>query len=67
MGKAMGDVMLTRDEVRGLMAGLLFVNSPAAGTVRLTDWLRENSAWLGRRYFGELVRRRQREKPYEQL
>jgi len=67
MGMAMGDVMLTRDEVRGLMAGLLFVNSPAAGTVRLTDWLRENAAWLGRRYFGELVRRRQREKPYEQL
>jgi NADH dehydrogenase len=67
MGKALGDVMLTREEVGGLMAGLLYVDSPASGQTRLADWLRENAATLGTRYFGELVRRRDRTKPYDAL
>jgi NADH dehydrogenase len=67
MGKVIGDVMLTREEVGGLMAGLLYTDSPATAPTRLTDWLRENAAWLGARYFGELVRRHDRSKAYEQL
>jgi NADH dehydrogenase len=67
VGKLMGDVMLTRQEVEGLMAGLLHTDSPPTGKTRLTDWLRENAATLGQRYFGEIVRRKERQKAYEKL
>jgi NADH dehydrogenase len=67
IGKVMGDVMLTHDEVYALMADLLYTDSPASGPTRLSDWLRENAETLGLRYFGELVRRRERTKPYGQL
>jgi uncharacterized protein YbjT (DUF2867 family) len=58
LGWWLGDVMMTWDEVQGLMAGLLCVDAPPAGTTRLTDWARENAAVLGRRYASELARRR---------
>jgi uncharacterized protein YbjT (DUF2867 family) len=67
VGKLMGDVMLTRQEVEGLMAGLLHTDSPPTGRTRLTDWLRETGATLGQRYFGEIVRRKERQKAYEKL
>jgi len=67
VGKMMGDVLLTHDEVTGLMADLLYTDSPATAPTRLTDWLRENAATLGRRYFGEIVRRQDRQKAYEKL
>ena len=67
VGKLMGDVLLTHDEVKGLMADLLYTDSPATAPTRLTDWLREAGATLGQRYFGELVRRRDHEKAYEKL
>ncbi len=58
IGKGMGDVLLTWDEVQGLMAGLLATASPPAGKTRLTDWARENAAVLGVCYASELARRR---------
>ena len=67
VGKVVGDVMLTRDEVRGLMAGLLATDSPPAGRTRLSDWAREHADTLGRRYASELARRRNRTKAYDQL
>jgi len=67
VGRLMGDVMLTREEVEGLMAGLLYTDSPATGLMHLTDWLRESAATLGQRYFGEIVRRKERQKAYEKL
>jgi NADH dehydrogenase len=67
VGKLMGDVLLTRQEVEGLMAGLLHTDSPPTAPTRLSDWLRENAATLGQRYFAELVRRQDRAKPYEKL
>lgn len=60
VGKLMNDVMITRDEIRGLMADLLYVDSPPAGHTRLTDWAREHADSLGRRYASELARRRNR-------
>ncbi len=57
LGKLVGDVVLTRDEIRGLMAGLLYVDSPPAGATRLTDWAAEHSDVLGVRYASELGRR----------
>jgi NADH dehydrogenase len=58
IGKMVGDVLLTREEISGLMADLLFVEGvPPAGPTRLTDWARENAVDLGRRYVSELGRR----------
>lgn len=58
MGKFLGDVVLTRDEIRGLMENLLCTNSPPAGQTRLTDWAKAHAQTLGRSYASELARRR---------
>ncbi len=58
MGKFLGDVVITRDEIRGLMDGLLYVDAPPAGTTALTSWAAENRDTLGVRYASELARRR---------
>ena len=50
------DVVLTRDEVVGLMAGLLVSEAAPTGTTRLNDWLEGNANSLGRRYVSELRR-----------
>ena len=56
VGLLMRDMALTRDEVVGLMAGLLTSSEPPTGTTRLVDWLAENGDGLGRRYVSELRR-----------
>ena len=58
LGFVVRDVVLTRDEIRGLMAGLLYVDSPPTGTTKLTDWVREHAESLGTRYASELARRK---------
>jgi NADH dehydrogenase len=59
VGKAVGDVLLTREEIGGLMAGLLHVEGAAArGTTRLSAWAEAHGAALGPRYASELARRR---------
>ena len=64
LGKCVGDVMITRAEIKGLMADLLHVDSPPAGTTRLTDWIREHADSLGRKYTSELGRRTDRTLEY---
>ncbi len=64
IGKVVGDVVLTRDEIEGLMSNLLYVTSPPAGTTRLTDWAREHASTLGKRYASEMARRKDREHAY---
>lgn len=56
VGLALGDVVLTRDELRGLMDELL--TSPAApnGRTRFDDWLVANRDEVGRAYTSELAR-----------
>lgn len=56
LGIALGDVVLTRDEVTGLMTDLLVSTQPAAGQTRLSDWLRDNAATLGAHYASEIKR-----------
>ena len=56
VGLLMRDMALTRDEVVGLMAGLLTSDEPPTGTTRLSDWLEENADGMGRRYVSELRR-----------
>lgn len=60
LGSLLGDVVITRDEIRGLMEGRLFVDAPPAGSTALTTWVRQHSAALGHRYASELARRRAR-------
>ncbi len=67
LSKLTGDVTITREEIRGLMANLLCTHSPPAGETRLTDWPRQNTAALGRRYASELARRRNRHAAYDSL
>lgn len=60
LGALVGDVIITRDEIEGLMANLLFVGSAPAGTTKLTDWISRNRDTLGVRYSSELARRKNR-------
>jgi NADH dehydrogenase len=67
-GKALGffmnDVLITRDEIKGLMANLLYVPTAPTGTTKLTDWIKQIADRLGRRYASELGRRRDRTREY---
>ncbi len=67
IGKIVGDVLITRDEIDGLMRGLLCTNSPPTGISRLTDWARQHAHDLGVHYASELARRRNRVLGYEKL
>jgi len=67
MGKIVGDVILTRDEIKGLMAGLLCTTSPPVGQTRLSDWVRRHGDQLGRRYASEISRRTNRQTSYKNL
>jgi NADH dehydrogenase len=55
-GLLVRDVVLTRDELESLMAGLLVSDEPALGRDRLDDWLLANAATIGRSYQSELRR-----------
>ncbi len=56
VGLMVRDVVLTRDEVDGLSAGLLASKNPSTGTTRFNSWLKDNAVVLGRRYESELKR-----------
>jgi len=64
MGGFLGDIIITKPEIEGLMANLLYVSSPPAGSTRLTVWAREHAATLGLHYANELARRRDRRRGY---
>ena len=64
IGKFTGDVVITREEIDGLMQDLLCTKSPPAGSTRLTDWARAHATTLGQHYASELARRRNRQEAY---
>ncbi|HEV2581972.1 MAG TPA: NAD(P)H-binding protein [Ktedonobacteraceae bacterium] len=51
-----GDVLITRDEISGLMADLLVSQHQPTGHTHLADWLMQNSAIVGTKYASELAR-----------
>jgi NADH dehydrogenase len=59
LGVLLGDVIITRDEIRGLMDDLLHVDSEPTGSTPLTTWVEQQRDSLGARYTSELARRRQ--------
>ncbi len=65
VGKVVGDVFVTREEIAGLMADTLHVpGAVPTGETRLSEWVRENRQTLGQSYHGEMPRRRDRAKAY---
>ncbi len=67
IGKLMGDVLITRHEIIGLMQNLLVTSSPPTGETSLTEWSKENASTLGRHYASELRRRIHQDEAYEIL
>jgi len=65
IGKFVNDVLLTRDEIEGLMSNLLYVDSPPAGNTKLTDWVKKHSETVGLSYQSELKRRLDRKSMYK--
>ena len=51
-----GDVVLTREEIDGLMQNLLTSSGVPAGHTLFSTWLRQHAATLGRSYFSEIER-----------
>jgi uncharacterized protein YbjT (DUF2867 family) len=55
-GVFLRDVVVTRDELGALEAGLLVSGEPPLGTERFEPWLSENADTIGRRYTSEVRR-----------
>jgi len=56
IGKLVGDVILTREEVIGLMEERLFVDTQPAGRISQSDWIARHTKTLGKHYANELNR-----------
>ena len=56
LGLLLSDVVLTPDEISGLMAGLLVSHNPSLGQIAFSQWLDEHKASVGRSYANELHR-----------
>jgi uncharacterized protein YbjT (DUF2867 family) len=56
IGSVVRDVILTRDELRGLMDEMLTSDAPPGGTTRFSEWAANNKDVLGSRYASELAR-----------
>ena len=64
-GWIVGDVFITLDEIKGLMAGTLTVNTPPVGETKLTSWAMKHASTLGKEYTSELARRLNRRSRYK--
>jgi nucleoside-diphosphate-sugar epimerase len=64
VGQFVGDVVITREEIRGLMENRLFVNTAPLGTTKLSDWIEQHRNTLGLHYTSELARRIDRQSEY---
>lgn len=56
LGLFVRDRILTREEIDGLMAGLLVSSAPPTGRTRLSEWLTANAGALGSSYASEVKR-----------
>jgi len=56
LGLLVRDVLVTGDELAGLVAELVATDGPATGTVRLSEWLADHAGDAGREYASELAR-----------
>jgi NADH dehydrogenase len=56
IGYVVKDVVITKDEIQGLMSNLLVSESPPTGQTRLSDWLEQNADRVGANYISDLQR-----------
>ena len=58
LGYMLGDIVITKDEIKGLSRGLLVsrADTPTPTTTKLTEWLDKNGQKLGRKYASEVGR-----------
>jgi len=64
LGLLMRDVLITWEEVRGLMENRLCVDAPPLGATKLSRWIEEHRENLGRHYTSEMARRLDRRSAY---
>jgi NADH dehydrogenase len=55
-GYVVNDMIVTRDEMKGLMSNLLVSKSPPTAQTRLSEWLDQNAEIVGTKYASELNR-----------
>ncbi len=67
IGMVVGDIMITREEIDGLMQDLLCTDSAPTGETRFTDWAKAHASTLGITYASELARRNNRQQAYDAL
>jgi uncharacterized protein YbjT (DUF2867 family) len=56
LGSVVGDVVLTDDEVKGLVSNLLVSKEEPKGHVKLSEWLAQHGESVGKEYHSELAR-----------
>jgi uncharacterized protein YbjT (DUF2867 family) len=54
LGRVLGDIILTQEEIDGLTGNLLVSERPPTGRTLFTEWLSKNVQTLGTRYSSEL-------------
>jgi NADH dehydrogenase len=64
ISKFVRDIVITREEIAGLMADLLCVENTPTGTTNLSAWVEKNKNRLGVKYTSELGRRIDRSRAY---
>ena len=56
IGYMVKDVVITKDEIDGLMSNLLVSKNPPTGHTRLSEWLEQNANRVGANYISDLER-----------
>ncbi len=56
LGASLKDVVLTEDEIKGLMADLLVSHQPPTGRTSLDGWIKSHAETIGESYASELAR-----------
>jgi uncharacterized protein YbjT (DUF2867 family) len=65
LGWFVDDVVITGDEIQGLMENRLVVDSPPLGKTKLSEWVAQYHGRLGLRYTSEMARRINRVSGYQ--
>lgn len=57
VGWFVNDVVVTREEIQGLLQNRLYVEAAPLGATKLTEWIAQHKETLGRHYTSEMARR----------
>lgn len=65
LGILVRDIIITREEIQGLMENRLCTEAPPLGATRLSHWIERHKTTLGRHYTSEMARRVDRFSEYQ--